>query len=148
MLQMPSFLRNFVLAVIVNSVFFVFLTGLMADWKNIFAMSRHERVGLLVVMAFITVTLVALWLSSKSSPSTDQIDQQALERFAESVDSLRESQQHSDSVAKASKKQRKHAKSTERRDSTHHKKTHKHSSPSRKSPPPQRDLKPLPQFEE
>ena len=74
---------------------------IMANWKERLTMSRHERVGVLAVMAFIAFTLFALWLTSRCAPADTSVDQREVEQFAASIDSLRTSRQAGDSARSA-----------------------------------------------
>ena len=118
----------------------------MSDWKDIFTLTRHQRVGALVVLAFVGLTLLALWATSLRTSTPNEGDTAAIEQFNATIDSLESLKAQRDSVKKAKASER----SSRRKHQTDNKpeKPHKHDSkrPTKKQPPAPRPLSPVPTF--
>lgn len=96
----------------------------MSRWRDILAMSRHERTGALVVLAFIAAVIVMTWAVKTCSSSPPRELQQELLEWKQATDSTCRQAERRDSAQ--------HAQKAARRDS--HKKKDKPSKQKRNAP--------------
>lgn len=95
----------------------------MSNLKDLLSMSRHERIGTLVVLAFMAIVIAIIGTTKSCSATTEQTQQQELEQWAAHADSARMQAALNDSIARAnSKAALKHDSHKGRQKSKQHKK--------------------------
>ena len=117
----------------------------MANTKYTFNLTRHQRTGALVALAFVAVTLMALWVTSlrTATPDADGNDSVAIEQFNASIDSLQARQAQRDSA-----KNGQHYSKRRQHDDGKKAKPHKPGTkrPAKRQPSAPRPLNPVPTF--
>ena len=120
----------------------------MANTKHNFNLTRHQRTGALVALAFVAVTLMALWVTGlrTATPDADGNDSVAIEQFNASIDSLQARQAQRDSATKAKNGQ--HYSKRRQHDDGKKAKPHKPGTkrPAKRQPSAPRPLNPVPTF--
>lgn len=107
----------------------------MSKLKDLLSMSRHERQGTLVVLAFMALIIFTIWIVKTCTPPPSAQDIAELQQWAEQVDSARQEAARIDSITQANKsaKRETHKKKdhADKKASKSNKKKHK------SAPPPQ-----------
>ncbi len=120
----------------------------MPGWKDLFTLTRHQRQGALVLLAFIAFTLLTLWVARLTAPPGEPADVAAVQRFEASIDSLEAAQAHRDSLKPSARNHRKHHSARRSNDDKDNKPAGSKKSGKRKGTPrpptPQRPLDPMP----
>lgn len=102
------------------------------------SMSRHERQGTLVILAFIVVVLLVTWTVKTCTPPPSETDNAALQQWVEQVDSARQHAAVNDSLKhsrKAAKRETNNKKEkSEKKNKESKKKKNNPASPSRSLP--------------
>ena len=110
----------------------------MAEWREWFVMTRHERRGAIALLVLIVLAIVSLWFvrSRTSSPTSAEVQQ--LRQFEARVDSLTQASDSAVNKRVAKKKKG-------RQDTAGKSKKAKAPKP-RKTPTAPRRVDPVPQF--